>query len=86
MRKNEGFFNSIRYWLIEFLAKDMPIILNMNVCRPKGYTGLLLFFPNIKKSTGICCNNILYGYAEDVQAILTPKRDVTVKDYKNETS
>ena len=78
----------IRYWMIEKLVKNMPIVMNVNVVRPTGYTGAMVGFPR-PDLPGIFSNNSLYNKADKVRfvsvdAIITPRRDVIIEDLPNE--
>jgi hypothetical protein len=67
--------NKIRYFIIESLAGDMPIVMNMNICRPDGFVGNLLYIPDGDKS-GII-ENIVFN-DKGHEHILSPKRDIII--------
>ena len=67
---------NLRYWLIEKLASDMPVCLNMNISRPKGYCGPLVYLPNAKLPALFLKNLFLHKESE---AILTPTRDINMQ-------
>jgi hypothetical protein len=69
----ENLFTRFRYWLIIFLAGNMPVVLNMVVARPAGFTGVIAYFPH-PTSGGIFSDNVLLH--EEREYILAPKRDV----------
>ncbi len=62
-------------WLIAKLAGDMPIVLNVNISRPKGYTGALVKIHK-PELPGIFSSLFLYDKEND--AIVTPRRDVKI--------
>ena len=62
----------LRYWLIEALAGDMPVVINMVVARPKGFEGPLVRFINLNLP-GLFTKNVLL--CESREEILSPKRD-----------
>ncbi len=62
-----------RYFLIEMLAGDMPIVMNVNIARPKGFIGALSCFPYPKKPAIFTKNVLLH---EERKNIITPTRDV----------
>ena len=62
----------VRYYLIVFLARDMPVVLNMHISRPKGYCGPFAYFPNHKKPRIFVKN---YLDDQENEAILIPERD-----------
>lgn len=64
---------SIRYWLIEKLVGDMPIVMNVNIARPNGFAGKLVFCPYPEKP-GIFSHMVLLG--EERENLITPTRDV----------
>lgn len=71
--------NRIRFAIIEMLAGDIPVVLNMNIVTPHGADVVIVQFPDSKKP-GLFCNNRIYGddaYTEN--PILTPCRDYDVK-------
>ncbi len=66
----------LRYWMIEKLVGNMPVVLNINIARPTGYIGALVKFPK-PELPGIFSNNFLWD--KEVDAIITPRRDVIIK-------
>ena len=69
--------NKIRYWLIEILAGDMPVVVNMVIARPMGYLGAIVSFAK-PELPGLFTKNILLS--EQRIAILSPKRDSEFRD------
>ena len=69
----------LRYWLIEALAGDMPVVINMVVARPKGFEGSLVRFIN-PHLPGLFTKNVLLG--ESREEILSPKRDTWTPSVK----
>ena len=67
----------LRYWLIRILASNMPVILNVNIIRPKGYKGQLIKYPKYELP-GMICNCALLGERKDMNIIISPKRDIKV--------
>lgn len=63
----------LRYWLIELLAGDMPVVLNMTIQRPVGFVGTLASFPNPDRY-GIFCKNFLQGEMKG-DVIMLPTAD-----------
>ena len=68
----EPIFMRLRYWLIEVLAGDMPVVMNMVIARPKGFDGSLTYFPN-PALPGLFMNIVLLS--EPREELLSPKRD-----------
>ena len=64
--------NKLRYLFIELLAGDMPIVLNMTIYRPDGYTGALAYFPNGKLAGMFTKNKLM---KESRTFIIIPTRD-----------
>jgi hypothetical protein len=72
--KRHGLKDYLRYVIIETLAGDMPVVLNMNIHRPECFkVGNLASFPHDK--IGIFSNNYLIHYRKNMESILTPCRD-----------
>lgn len=67
--------NKLRYWAILKLSGDIPVVLNMNIVRPKCFDGELILFPNPKR-TGLVYGCVLDCGKNRDMAIITPKRDV----------
>jgi hypothetical protein len=69
--------NKIRYFLIKFLAGDMPVILNMTFYRPNEFKGSMLywdFWP--EPSVGMCCYNTFVGEPGKLNTLAAPTRVV----------
>jgi hypothetical protein len=64
----------LRCWLIELLAGDMPIVLNMAIQRPPSFTGVLVSFPN-PNLHGDFSHNLLWGGEMKGEALMLPKAD-----------
>jgi hypothetical protein len=79
MVKLKNIFRDLRYWIIEMLVQDMPVVMNMNIVRPPGYEGIMTLFPEPKR-LGIFSNNVLMctDGMEKANAIITPKRDISL--------
>jgi hypothetical protein len=77
----KNIFLSLRYWVIEVLVRDMPVVMNMNIVRPLGYEGTMTLFPEPKRPS-IFSNNVLMctGGMKKANAIITPRRDISLTE------
>lgn len=73
----DGVFMRIRYFIIEMLAGDMPVVINMTITRPNRFKGALVYFPD-PKLPGIFTKNTLLS--TEGRNILTPTRDMDETD------
>ena len=72
MKINSNFVMRLRYFLIETLAGDIPIVMNVTITRPKGFKGTLVYFP-YPNLPGLFTKNILLN--TEKKNIITPTRD-----------
>jgi len=66
------YLEKLRYFLIKLLAGDIPVVLNMTIHRPAGFSGNLAYFPNPKAPGFFSYNKLLDKPGE---SILIPTRD-----------
>lgn len=64
----------VRHFLIKLLAGDLPIVLNVNIVRPKGYSGKLVHIPATQKY-GMFCDVYLTGSGDIKSNISIPLID-----------
>ena len=65
-------FQRFRYWLIEKLVGNMPVVMNLVISRPKNYDGSMIIIDGNKP--GIISHNVLLNI--EGKAIIEASRDV----------
>lgn len=66
--------NDIRYNIIELIARDMPVVLNVNIARPSGYQGKLIDIP--RADLPGMFSGLVFPGADERPAIISPTRDI----------
>lgn len=73
-------FTRMRYFFIQLLAGDMPVVLNMNILNPEGYEGTLI---ELTRGPCLFCNNYIDCCSNTKRtSILSARRDVDPNNTK----
>jgi len=64
----------LRYWFIELLIGDMPVMMNWIIKRPQNINGPIIYFGPNDRSDGLFSCNHLMGMDDKSIGIIVPKK------------